>query len=440
MKFKTTIFLFSFLLLRYFSIAQANSYPKLEELFNSSKYEVCIEKAEKYSKKDKKQALPYYYSAFSYFELYKISDDSKIKDKYLKKALSNAKIAKLKDRESSFKEQFSTKYSELQKETHSYASKIYAKQKEKSKFFYNHLVTIYQDTTNQYLELNGLEKASASTVGLNLEGKPKIGPNLTDENGFKQGLWRKVYKNGQTAYEVRFENGQPVGIMKRFHENGKLSVYMNYGLKGGDYASVIMYSNRGVKRAEGFYNGREKDSTWRYYSSDKNLAEATAERNQSVKGGVINYLINETNYENGKKEGTEKKFYPNGNMAQLITWKQDKLHGLSKEYFKGGNIKLEFNNKNDKRYGAYNQYYIKGRPEITGYYAGGHKHGKWVYYTSTGDVEKEIIYLFGVAKNQDELDDEETKLIQDLEKNKGKLEDPEKFQNDPDRFIRGFQR
>ncbi|MCB0756798.1 MAG: toxin-antitoxin system YwqK family antitoxin, partial [Flavobacteriales bacterium] len=36
--------------------------------------------------------------------------------------------------------------------------------------------------------------------------------NRKDENGLKQGNWKKLYKNGKTRYEGQFKNDKPVGL------------------------------------------------------------------------------------------------------------------------------------------------------------------------------------------------------------------------------------
>jgi antitoxin component YwqK of YwqJK toxin-antitoxin module len=420
--------------------AQNEEFPKLEELFVAQKYEDCIEKAEKYSEKDKKQPFPYYYTAFSNFEMYKLAESEKEKNKLLKKALQNLKTAQIKDKEDVFKQKFIEKIKNIQAETHIFANSIYEKSKEESKYFYNQLASIYNDTTLQFRELNGLiDEKNNSEIGIDLEAKAKIGPNVTDENGLKQGLWRKIYPNGQVAYEARFKNNLPIGKVLRYHENGKIQAELTYPIEGEDFASVLLYDNQDILIAEGFYRGTQKDSTWKYYSTDRNLAEAEAEQKKlSVKSGKIHYLVMQEGFKNSKKHGADIKYFPSGNMAQVVTWKEGILHGISREFFTNGNVKTEFVNKNDERTGVYNQFYANGRPEIKGYYAGGHKHGKWIYYTNTGEIEREIIYIFGVAKNQNELDEEETKRLLEFEQNKGKLEDPENYKNNPDELFRKY--
>ena len=43
--------------------------------------------------------------------------------------------------------------------------------------------------------------------------------NQIDAKGLKQGKWIGKFPSGSTRYEGSFVNDQPVGEMKRYHEN-----------------------------------------------------------------------------------------------------------------------------------------------------------------------------------------------------------------------------
>ena len=50
----------------------------------------------------------------------------------------------------------------------------------------------------------------------------------------------------------------------------------------------------------------------------------------------------------GKLEGTQKKWYPNGQMQATWNYKNDELNGLSTEWFENGEIKSIKKYKNGK--------------------------------------------------------------------------------------------
>jgi antitoxin component YwqK of YwqJK toxin-antitoxin module len=50
--------------------------------------------------------------------------------------------------------------------------------------------------------------------------------NHTDNNGLKQGFWKRNYPNGRAMYEGVFNNDKPVGEWRRYHENGGLKSHI----------------------------------------------------------------------------------------------------------------------------------------------------------------------------------------------------------------------
>ncbi len=52
--------------------------------------------------------------------------------------------------------------------------------------------------------------------------------NQLDLQGRKTGLWKTYYDNGKLQYESRFENGYPVGTMKRYYPGGILKAELNF--------------------------------------------------------------------------------------------------------------------------------------------------------------------------------------------------------------------
>lgn len=80
--------------------------------------------------------------------------------------------------------------------------------------------------------------------------------------------------------------------------------------------------------------------------------------------------------------------------------------------------------KNGKLEGEYNVYNSKEQILIQGQYKNNKREGKWLYYKENGHIENELIYVNGIAENQEELERLEDEQIRQLEQNKGKIEDP----------------
>lgn len=425
--------------------AAGAQYEKLDELYQSGDYEKCLKKAERQSDRNSQEIEPYFYMAMCYFEQYKQADQKRQQELLLKKTLRYAFKATRRDDKGIVKEKFSEQFQDIQKTTHSFAEKLYSDDADDSKYFFDHLVKIYSDTTQQFLELNGLVKQekednsnSNSSAAFTLEDIQKQQLNRVDENGVKQGVWKKVYPNGKPAYEVFFRNGKPVGEYKRYHRNGKLKALLNYD-ENGEHATAQLFDDSGNLIAEGFYFGQKKDSVWHFYSVDKNLARAEGElKNLRVKPGKIRYIVAEEKYDKGQETGVWKSFYPSGVVAQTIEWADGKENGDFKQFHPNGKPKMEAKMKDGKRHGLVFFYYPNGSINVHGYYYQDKRHGKWTYYSTKGKEDKVIEYEYGEIVNGEKLEDEETEQLRKFEENRHKLKDPEKYINNPDAYIRGF--
>ncbi len=262
--------------------------------------------------------------------------------------------------------------------------------------------------------------------------------NQTDEQGRKQGYWKKVYPNGNTAYRVFFKDNKPIGEYRRYHQNGQLSAFLVYDKKG-EHAPAKMYDNRGRLIAEGWYYKNKKDSAWKYYSYNKNLAYAEAEQKdlRVVNKPDLRFLVSEEFYDKGIKQGHWKEYFPSGQVSKETQWKNDKKHGVEREYFPNGKKKTQCIYKNGKRHGIYYVFYDNGRIDIQGYYENNYRHGTWTFYDKYGKKIKETIYYIGEAKNKDELEEQEMQELQEWQQNQDKLRDPEDYMNNPDAYMRG---
>ena len=74
--------------------------------------------------------------------------------------------------------------------------------------------------------------------------------------------------------------------------------------------------------------------------------------------------------------------------------------------------------------GEYNVYGINENLLIQGRYENNRREGKWTYFKADGEIENEINYINGVADNQEQLEKLEHEYLEQLEKNKGKFQDP----------------
>jgi len=235
--------------------------------------------------------------------------------------------------------------------------------------------------------------------------------NKVDDNGLKQGFWKKYYPNGKINYSGFFKDNKPVGTLKRYYESGNLKAIMNFD-STGTYAYAKLYYDDGQLAAEGCYYNSLKDSLWRYYSY--------------YEGSVISDEI----FEKGIKNGISHKYYPNGNITESEEWRNNIRSGLWEQYYEDGSLRLKGSYSDGKLTGDYIVYYPDGSIQIKGNYLEGKRHGKWLFYDEQKNLNLEINFVHGKAENEEALTRKQQEYFQNMDKNIGRFKDPE-----PEEFL-----
>ena len=101
----------------------------------------------------------------------------------------------------------------------------------------------------------------------------------------------------------------------------------------------------------------------------------------------------------------------------------DQVNGPS--IFLTGRFALQATIHDNQLNGKFVVYYDNGNPEFSGQYKNDSRDGDWIRYNRDGSVKTTINYVSGVATNP-ELYRQESEYLDALEKNKGKIADPEK--------------
>jgi antitoxin component YwqK of YwqJK toxin-antitoxin module len=231
--------------------------------------------------------------------------------------------------------------------------------------------------------------------------------NRTDKNGFKQGLWIKKYPDGHIQYNGYFKDNHPVGTFKRFYESDTLQSVMIFSEDGSESISTLYHTNGYIASAGKFVN-KLKEGRWKFYSATR-------------KG----YLVSEEDYRKNIREGVSSKYYPDNKPSERLVYVNDVKHGEWTQYFPSGNMCLKAYFSNGKLDGGFFTYYDDGKPEYIGQYKNDLRSGTWKIYNSNGTLKYNLEYSDGIAKNS-ELDKKEAEYLDAIEKNKGKIADPEK--------------
>ncbi|HPJ78908.1 MAG TPA: hypothetical protein P5086_08865 [Prolixibacteraceae bacterium] len=252
------------------------------------------------------------------------------------------------------------------------------------------------------------------TAGWPVFAAAQPGLNQTDANGMKQGPWEKKYPNGRLMYQGSFHDDQPVGTWKRWHESGSLKAILIYS-PVSDTIKATLYESASTPVARGLYLGEKKTGTWEYLSNGRTIA--TEE------------------FSNGRKNGISRKFYTSGELLEESTWTDDLLEGPYRAYFTSGKPFLECRYSKAKRDGHCISYYPSGATEVHSLYLNDLPEGTWTFYSETGGTLYTLQYRQGKLQNPEVLRELDTQKLQELEKQRDRLTDPEKYLEDPEGFM-----
>ena len=237
--------------------------------------------------------------------------------------------------------------------------------------------------------------------------------NQTDANGLRQGLWQKKQDNGRLLYEGHFKDGKPVGEWKRYHPGGQLKALIEYR---GDTAFTQIFDVWHKKLTEGNYVNRQKQGVWKIFKN--------------------NVCVADEQYLDGVKNGVAHRYFDSGEVMEESSWKNGKQSGDYQVFYKNGQAYIQSKMLDGKRHGMFLVFYQNGQPEREAEYKNGLRHGEWKFYSAEGEYLYSLLYNEGQLLNPQVRDSIDNMKLEELERNKDTLVDPEKFMEDPSEYMR----
>lgn len=135
--------------------------------------------------------------------------------------------------------------------------------------------------------------------GIPATGKVEEGKYVDDR---KEGIWIKYHDDGVTPkLKGEYENNRPKGAYTKFWANGKVKEVGVFE-KNMYHDSLVRFHENGVKEYEANFNslGKEQGKVKYYYPNGQLEFEYTSN--------------------NGTPTGTAKRFWPNGDVKEIITY------------------------------------------------------------------------------------------------------------------------
>lgn len=227
--------------------------------------------------------------------------------------------------------------------------------------------------------------------------------NVTDEQGRKQGLWVRKYPNGNLMYEGTFVDDKPVGLFKRYNEDGILLSELRYSNKNDEAQAIFFYPD-GIMAAEGTYMAQKKEGLWKFYSDSQ-----------------PSYLVGEEYYTQDIRNGLSQKYYPDSTLAETVTWDNGNRTGEWLQYYPDGTVCLRAEYIAGKLEGLFSYYHPNGNLYYEGNYKDDFRTGDWMVFNYDGSLKQIIAYKEGKPSDP-KLADQETEFLDQLEENRDKIE------------------
>jgi antitoxin component YwqK of YwqJK toxin-antitoxin module len=137
-------------------------------------------------------------------------------------------------------------------------------------------------------------------------------------------------------------------------------------------------------------------------------------------------MVLRENYTNNLREGASIKYHWNGNIAEELVFLEDKRVGEWRQFYTDGVLALTGIYTDGKLNGPFEAFTVTGEPMIRGNYKNDVRDGEWLFWNNDGSFRRTIIYHDGIPENNAELIMEESRLLDELEKKGGLIEDPAK--------------
>lgn len=119
------------------------------------------------------------------------------------------------------------------------------------------------------------------------------------------GIGIDMWNEKQVKTEISFKNGRIDGVVRSYHENGKLQS-QRFWKEGKGHGEIKVYSQNGQLLEEGTYKNGQMDSIWKKYHENGKLKA-------------------EMSYVAGKLDGVVKEYDENGKLTFQATYKEGKI-------------------------------------------------------------------------------------------------------------------
>ncbi|MCW3109988.1 MAG: phosphatidylinositol-4-phosphate 5-kinase [Segetibacter sp.] len=198
------------------------------------------------------------------------------------------------------------------------------------------------------------------------------------DNDTTSGKILTYYNSAKPYQEVTLQNNKYVGVKKTFFENGQISQIdslsepCDTAIESCD-GIVVRYNENGtLSQRYQVKNHAHNGITWQY-RNDGSLAKQYEIIDDTIKNG---YYI---------------EFYPNGKVANKMTFKNDTVVGMSFHFVQTGDTVKYCNHYNGYEDFPYKIWFDKNHSLMGIYTNENMKTVTWIWYENTREIKRKIV-------------------------------------------------
>jgi len=215
-------------------------------------------------------------------------------------------------------------------------------------------------------------------------GTYEVDYNMSDAEGYRHGLWIRVYDDGSLYYRGLFEHGMPTGEWWFFRPDGTALSRMDQHPDSSRMHAFMFDAKGNVVATGGYLNPQlrlkagvleerpappVKDGKWSLYNGKGRLASVV-------------------HYQAGIKHGLEETYRTNGRVLATGNHVEGQRHGPWKRFTESGNLEELLTYKNGVLHGPAEAANRRGMPVSKGAYYEGNQDGTWTFYLDDGTLQE----------------------------------------------------
>lgn len=213
------------------------------------------------------------------------------------------------------------------------------------------------------------------------------------KKGKLNGEYKEFYESGIQHIKCFYVKDLYEGEWLEFHENGDLKAQCNMH-KGLKNDTLYEYHENGKLKAVVIYKNGNREGDAKYYHSNGNLQlEASYEEDREV--GVHTWY-----YSNGKKKSLYS-FVEQEGIIESYWTEEGKMcikngKGVLSGFDSLKNVRFEESYEEGKRNGAARYWYPNGQVKEEGFFENNYEQGPWAFYTQEGKVKDYALFDRGM--------------------------------------------